>query len=61
LKEEEYAMPPLGIPIMECHDIDLLRTEELPAAILRKLEHLSLVDYLNCLPRNLSVFFNRAE
>jgi epoxyqueuosine reductase len=35
--------------------------DKLPAATLRKLEHLSLVDYLNCLPRNLGVFFNKAE
>jgi epoxyqueuosine reductase len=33
--------------------------DKLPAKMLRKLEHLSLVDYLNCLPRNLSVFFNK--
>lgn len=35
--------------------------DKLPAATLRKLEHLSLVDYLNCLPRNLGVFLNKAE
>jgi epoxyqueuosine reductase len=29
----------------------------LPASTLRKLKHLSLTDYLDCLPRNLSVFF----
>ncbi len=35
--------------------------DKLPAATLRKLEHLSLTDYLNCLPRNLSVFFKAHE
>jgi epoxyqueuosine reductase len=35
--------------------------DKLPATTLRKLKHLSLIDYLNCLPRNLSVFFNKAE
>ena len=34
--------------------------DKLPATTLRKLEHLSLIDYLNCLPRNLSVFFKHA-
>jgi epoxyqueuosine reductase len=33
--------------------------DKLPVTTLRKLEHLSLVDYLNCLPRNLGVFFNK--
>jgi epoxyqueuosine reductase len=35
--------------------------EKLPASTLKKLEHLSLIDYLNCLPRNLSVFFKKAK
>jgi epoxyqueuosine reductase len=34
---------------------------KLPATTLRKLEHLSLVDYLSCLPRNLGVFFNKND
>jgi epoxyqueuosine reductase len=38
-----------------------LSKDRLPASTLRKLEHLSLIDYLNCLPRNLRVFFNKAE
>jgi epoxyqueuosine reductase len=33
--------------------------DKLPATTLGKLEHLGLVDYLNCLPRNLDVFFNK--
>lgn len=33
--------------------------DELPTTTLRKLEHLGLLDYLNCLPRNLGVFFNK--
>jgi epoxyqueuosine reductase len=33
--------------------------DKLPAKTLRKLEHLSLVDYLDSLPRNLGIFFNR--
>lgn len=33
----------------------------LPISTLRKLERLSLTDYLNCLPRNLSVFFHKAK
>lgn len=35
--------------------------EKLPALTLRKLKRLSLVDYFSCLPRNLSVFLNKAE
>jgi hypothetical protein len=35
--------------------------EKLPATMLRKLKHLSLVDYLSCLPRNLGVFFGKAH
>ena len=35
--------------------------DKLPTMTLRKLEHLSLIDYLSCLPRNLSVFFNKAK
>jgi epoxyqueuosine reductase len=35
--------------------------DKLPATTLGKLENLSLIDYLNCLPRNLSVFFKKAE
>jgi epoxyqueuosine reductase len=33
--------------------------DKLPATTLRKLEYLSLADYLNCLPRNLGVFFSK--
>jgi epoxyqueuosine reductase len=32
--------------------------DKLSPTTLRKLEHLSLADYLNCLPRNLGVFFS---
>ncbi len=35
--------------------------KRLPALTLRKLKRLSLVDYYSCLPRNLSVFFNKDE
>jgi epoxyqueuosine reductase len=35
--------------------------DKLPATTLRKLEHLSLVDYLDSLPRNLGVFFKKRE
>jgi len=35
--------------------------DKLPATTLRKLAHLDLVDYLNCLPRNLGVFLNKAH
>lgn len=35
--------------------------DKLPVTTLRKLEHLSLVDYLSCLPRNLGVFLNRTR
>jgi epoxyqueuosine reductase len=34
--------------------------EKLPAETLKKLETLDLIDYLDCLPRNLAVFFKRA-
>ncbi len=34
---------------------------KLPAGTIKKLEHLSLTDYLGCLPRNLSAFFRKAE
>lgn len=33
--------------------------DRLPARTLRKLEHLNLIDYLDNLPRNLGVFFNK--
>ncbi len=35
--------------------------DKLPATTLRKLEHLSLVDYFDSLPRNLGVFFKKHE
>jgi epoxyqueuosine reductase len=35
--------------------------DKLPAATLRKLERLSLVDYVDSLPRNLGVFFNKIQ
>jgi len=35
--------------------------DKLPATTLGKLERLDLVDYLNCLPRNLAVFFNKSQ
>lgn len=37
-----------------------LSKKRLPALTLRKLERLSLVDYYNCLPRNLRVFFDKS-
>ena len=46
--EKETALLLQGVP-----------QDKLPATTLRKLEHLSLVDYLNCLPRNLGVFFKK--
>lgn len=46
--EEETTLLLEGVP----HD-------KLPATTLRKLEHLSLVDYLDSLPRNLGIFFKR--
>jgi epoxyqueuosine reductase len=48
--EEETALLLQGVP-----------QDKLPATTLRKLQHLSLVDYLNCLPRNLGVFFNKTR
>jgi epoxyqueuosine reductase len=48
--EDEAALLLEGVP----HD-------KLPTNTLRKLEHLSLVDYLDSLPRNLGVFFNKRE
>jgi epoxyqueuosine reductase len=48
--EEETTLLLEGVP----HD-------KLPATTLRKLEHLSLVDYLDSLPRNLGVFFKKRE
>jgi epoxyqueuosine reductase len=38
-----------------------VRQDKLPATTLGKLERLDLVDYLDCLPRNLAVFFNRTR
>jgi epoxyqueuosine reductase len=35
--------------------------DKLPVKTLRKLEHLSLVDYLESLPRNLGIFFRKRE
>lgn len=46
--EEETTLLLEGVP-----------RDELPNTTLRKLEHLSLLDYLASLPRNLSIFFNR--
>lgn len=43
--EEETALLLQGVP-----------QDKLPATTLRKLDHLSLIDYLHCLPRNLGVF-----
>jgi epoxyqueuosine reductase len=48
--EEETALLLQGVP-----------QEKLSATTLRKLEHLSLVDYFNCLPRNLRVFFSKTH
>jgi len=48
--EEETALLLEGIP-----------RDKLPPTTLRKLEHLSLVDYFDSLPRNLSVFFEKRE
>ncbi len=47
--EEETALILQGVP-----------QERLPTTTLKKLKHLDLMDYLNCLPRNLSVFFTKA-
>jgi hypothetical protein len=35
--------------------------DKLPATTLKKLEHLSLMDYLDSLPRNLGIFFKKRE
>jgi len=48
--EEETALLLEGVP----HD-------KLPSTTLRKLERLSLMDYLDNLPRNLSIFFKKRE
>lgn len=48
--EEETALLLEGVP----HD-------KLPATTLGKLERLSLVDYLDSLPRNLGIFFKKRE
>jgi hypothetical protein len=48
--EEEITLLLEGVP----HD-------KLPATTLRKLEHLSLVDYLGSLPRNLGIFFKKRK
>ena len=48
--EEETALLLEGVP----HD-------KLPAATIRKLEHLSLIDYLDNLPRNLGVFLKKLQ
>ena len=48
--EDEATLLLEGVP----HD-------KLPTNTLRKLEHLSLVDYLDSLPRNLGVFFKKRE
>jgi len=48
--EEETALLLEGVP----HD-------KLAGTTLRKLERLSLVDYLDSLPRNLGVFFNKIQ
>jgi len=48
--EEETALLLEGVP-----------RDRLPARTLGKLEHLSLVDYLDSLPRNLGVFFNKSK
>jgi len=48
--EEETALLLEGVP----HD-------KLPATTLRKLERLSLVDYIDSLPRNLGIFFKKRE
>jgi epoxyqueuosine reductase len=48
--EEETALLLEGVP----HN-------KLPGTTLRKLEHLSLVDYLDSLPRNLGIFFKKRE
>jgi len=48
--EEETALLLQGVP-----------QEKLPATTLRKLKHLSLVDYFNCLPRNLGVLSRKTH
>jgi len=48
--EEETALLLEGVPY-----------DKLPATAQRKLERLSLVDYLDSLPRNLGVFFNKIQ
>jgi hypothetical protein len=48
--EEETAILLEGVP----HD-------KLPAPTLRKLERLSLVDYVESLPRNLGIFFKKRK
>jgi epoxyqueuosine reductase len=48
--EEETALLLQGVP-----------KDKLPTTMLKKLMHLDLVDYLNCLPRNLSVFFDKTR
>jgi epoxyqueuosine reductase len=48
--EEETTLLLQGVP-----------KEKLPATTLKKLKNLDLIDYLNCLPRNLGVFFRKTH
>jgi epoxyqueuosine reductase len=54
-EEEEFSEKETGLLLQG------VSQDKLPAMTLRKLEHLDLVDYLNCLPRNLAVFFNKTQ
>ena len=52
-EEEEFSEDETSLLLQD------VPQNELPTTILKKLNHLSLVDYLNSLPRNLGVFFNK--
>jgi epoxyqueuosine reductase len=54
-EEEEFSQEETALLLRSVPQNKLLATT------LRKLEHLGLLDYLNCLPRNLSVFFDEAH
>jgi len=54
-EEEEFSEEETAL-LLECVPYD-----KLPATAQRKLERLSLVDYLDSLPRNLGIFFRKRE
>jgi hypothetical protein len=54
-EEEEFSEKETGLLLQG------VSQDKLPAMTLRKLKRLDLVDYLNCLPRNLAVFFNKTQ